>query len=237
MAQNKLEIQIKEKINSREIKPTEMAWDRLDAMLSVTEEKKSKKVFNWMSIAAVFIGLFLTGFVLFQLNSNDIQVNNSVVNQDTNTNKTENNSKIQNEIIQPNQEATSTNSSQIAEIKSSNNKKSIINQKTNQKQIIIENQFSDNKELVANNSTNEEIKIEPNLKVIPISVDVQKLLASVETTKKQKSTKSTLKVDAESMLAKAESGINPNYKETRFQKLKRNFEAVKTAVETRNIQE
>ena len=62
-------------------------------------------------------------------------------------------------------------------------------------------------------------------------------MASVETTKKQKSTKSTLKVDAESMLAKAESGINPNYKETRFQKLKRNFEAVKTAVETRNIQE
>lgn len=234
MVPNKLETQIKEKINSREIKPTEMAWDRLDAMLSVKEEKKSKKGFNWMSIAAIFIGLFLTGFVLFQLNSTDIQIENSVVHQDTNVQKTEVNSEISNEIVQPNSEVSS---SQIAEIKPSNNKKSIINQKTNQKQIKIENQIPQNNELCANNSTNEEIKIESNLKVIPISVDVQKLLASVETTKKQKSTKSTLKVDAESMLAKAENGENPNYKETRFQKLKRNFESLKTAVETRNIQE
>ena len=69
MGQNKLENQIKEQLNAREIKPTEMAWDRLDAMLSVAEEKKSKKGFGWMSIAAVFIGLLLTGFVIFQLNS------------------------------------------------------------------------------------------------------------------------------------------------------------------------
>lgn len=40
MEQNKLETQIKEKLNSREIQPSEMAWDRLDAMLSVSEEKK-----------------------------------------------------------------------------------------------------------------------------------------------------------------------------------------------------
>ncbi len=43
MEPNKLETQIKEKLNSREIQPTEMAWDRLDAMLSVAEEKKTKR--------------------------------------------------------------------------------------------------------------------------------------------------------------------------------------------------
>ena len=37
MEQNKLETQFKEKLNSREIKPTEMAWDRLDVMLSIPE--------------------------------------------------------------------------------------------------------------------------------------------------------------------------------------------------------
>ena len=41
MAQNNIENQIREKLNSREIQPTEMAWDRLDAMLSVAEEKKT----------------------------------------------------------------------------------------------------------------------------------------------------------------------------------------------------
>ena len=43
MAQNKLETQIKEQLNAREIKPTEMAWDRLDAMLLVVEEKKATR--------------------------------------------------------------------------------------------------------------------------------------------------------------------------------------------------
>jgi hypothetical protein len=40
---NNIENQIREKLNSREIKPTEMAWDRLDAMLSVAEEKKTAR--------------------------------------------------------------------------------------------------------------------------------------------------------------------------------------------------
>jgi hypothetical protein len=43
MAQNKLENQIKEKLNSREIQPSAQAWDRLDAMLTVAEEKKTQR--------------------------------------------------------------------------------------------------------------------------------------------------------------------------------------------------
>jgi hypothetical protein len=42
MELNKLENQIKEKLNSREIQPSAQAWDRLDAMLSVAEEKKKQ---------------------------------------------------------------------------------------------------------------------------------------------------------------------------------------------------
>jgi hypothetical protein len=236
MGQNKLETQIREQLNSREIQPTEMAWDRLDAMLSVSEEKKTKKGFGWMSIAAVFIGLFVTGFVLFQLNSDEVKIENSVVNQENNSDKVENTTEIQNEIIQPNSEISIT-STQVAEVKSINSKKSIINQKTNQKTILNENQVSENQELIADNSLQNEIKIEPNIKIVPISVSPEKLLASVENNKKEKSTKSSVKVNSKSLLAQAEGEQNQNFKETRFQKLKRDFKTLKTAVSNRNNQE
>ena len=65
MEPNKLETQFKEKLNSREIKPTEMAWDRLDAMLAVSEVKKPKRKFTWLYIAASFVGFLLITTVFF----------------------------------------------------------------------------------------------------------------------------------------------------------------------------
>ena len=43
MEPNKFEKDFREKLNQREIEPSNNAWDRLDAMLSVAEEKKPKK--------------------------------------------------------------------------------------------------------------------------------------------------------------------------------------------------
>lgn len=240
MAQNKLETQIKEQLNAREIKPTEMAWDRLDAMLSVAEEKKSKKGFGWLSIAAVFVGLLFGGFVLFQLNSNDIQIENSVVNQEHNPDKVETSTENQNEIVP----STTEISTEVAQVKSSNNKKSIINQnqnqnhhQSNQKSIQNDNPILEKQELIADNSLSNEIKIEPNIKVVPITVNPDLLLAVVESNKKEKATKLSVKVNSKSLLAQAEGEQNQNFKETRFQKLKRNFKTVKTAVSNRNNQE
>ena len=56
MEPNKWEKEIKEKLNKRTIQPGEMAWDRLDAMLSVAEKKKKPK-YKWMYVAAGFMGL------------------------------------------------------------------------------------------------------------------------------------------------------------------------------------
>ena len=72
MEQNKLETQFKEKLNSREIKPTEMAWDRLNAMLSVAEPSDTeqaiqnpKRKFTWLYIAASFMGFLLISTVYY----------------------------------------------------------------------------------------------------------------------------------------------------------------------------
>ena len=57
MELNNLEKDFRNKLNQREIQPSEKAWDRLDAMLSVAEKKKPKR--TWMYIAASFLGFLL----------------------------------------------------------------------------------------------------------------------------------------------------------------------------------
>ena len=65
MEQNNLETQFKEKLNFREIKPTEMAWDRLDAMLTVAEDKKPIRSYGWIYIAASIVGFAFLGTFFF----------------------------------------------------------------------------------------------------------------------------------------------------------------------------
>ena len=65
MEPNKIDNQIREKLNAREIQPSAQAWDRLDAMLAVSEEKKPKKGYGWFFVAASTILIFGLGFFLF----------------------------------------------------------------------------------------------------------------------------------------------------------------------------
>ena len=85
MEQNNLETQFKQKLNSREIKPTEMAWDRLNAMLSVAEPnndeqiQKPKRRFTWLYVAASFISFLLISIVFFNQKENTINIKKDTV--------------------------------------------------------------------------------------------------------------------------------------------------------------
>jgi len=68
MEQHKLENEFKNKLNQREIKPSENSWDRLDAMLAVAEVKKPTRGYGWIYIAASIIGFaFLGTFSLLKV--------------------------------------------------------------------------------------------------------------------------------------------------------------------------
>ena len=249
MKTNNLENQIREKLNSREIKPTEMAWDRLDAMLTVVEEKKSKKGFSWLFIAACFLGMLTVGTLIYKLNSTKIKIENEVVNEQKKNKSNDNlnsndssNESIINEVVEipvDKKQQIVLQSSQNNKIENKNlqsknqnlNNKTIINQKTTEKNEIeklnqsnevlvqIENKILQNKEIVTSNPT--------------IDVSSEALLASVD--KARKSVKqSKVTVNANSLLSQINGEINTDYRETRFQKLKRNFETVKVAVANRN---
>jgi hypothetical protein len=95
MAPNKSDDKIKNLFDNRQIEPSAQAWDRLDAMLTVAENKKQPKTKFWLGIAASFLVLFGLGMFYLQKNNNSNEFNkpnttNEVV--DIDTSKTENTS-------------------------------------------------------------------------------------------------------------------------------------------------
>ena len=248
MEPNKFETNIKNQLNSREIKPTEMAWDRLDAMLTVAEEKKSKKGFNWMLIAACFIGVLFLGTVVYQFNNDKVVIENTVVTKEKmNQEEVETEIKINPNVVpiqQENQVATSE--SNVENIKSKQN--SIINQKVinqnskiNQKETENPNLNLDKEIQFQNQEVIGQLKmqtVDTKTKIATVKpeyVSADELLASVD--KARKSVKQTsVKVNANSLLSQVDGELNQDFRETRFQKFKRNFETVKVAVANRNNQ-
>ena len=72
MEPNKFEKDFREKLNQRKIEPSDKAWDRLDAMLSVAEKKQPKKKNNrWLYIAASLVGFLLVGTFFFNQKQSD----------------------------------------------------------------------------------------------------------------------------------------------------------------------
>lgn len=69
MKHNNFEKHIKTSFQEREIKPSPMAWDRLDAMLSVAEQPKKKRVFKLWHFAAALLLLVSVAFVGSWLNA------------------------------------------------------------------------------------------------------------------------------------------------------------------------
>ncbi len=82
MEPNKIETQIKEKLDAREIQPSAQAWDRLDAMLSVAEEKKTRRPLGWLYIAAGILVFVTLGLFFFTQNSTTVKPEINVVNTD-----------------------------------------------------------------------------------------------------------------------------------------------------------
>jgi hypothetical protein len=83
MEPNKFENQFREKLNSRELNPSEAAWDRLDAMLSVVDKPKRK--FSWLYIAASILGFLLVSTIFFNQKENtiDVKKNNVAIENKT----------------------------------------------------------------------------------------------------------------------------------------------------------
>jgi hypothetical protein len=210
MEPNKIEKQFRDKLNSREIQPSEMAWDRLDAMLSVGEEKKVKPRFGWMYIAAGITGLILIATVFLTQTQDRVDVEKSTVNTIPTTQKTTHTVAIENKNNTIKKQSTTAISESASMATVTENGVSINNQKTEKS---INNQsFVINDEDLLNSIGNQESKITAPTKC------------------------TSLKVDANALLSQVDGELELSFREKAIKILKKNYKSVKVAVSARNQQ-
>ena len=227
MEPNKIDNQIREKLNAREVQPSAQAWDRLDAMLAVSEEKKPKKGYGWFFVAASTILFFGLGFFLF--NSNETkEINNS------------------NPIVTTiNEVMDSTEANKINQISVEKEQPVLVQNEVNYSKTQKNKKSKETNELIKPENDLEE-KITPNSQLqTPNSykyVSPENLLAEVQTgekvitSDKKISPKAKMKVDANSLLTTVEKELDENHKETTFDKLTRKFQDAKSALANRNYE-
>lgn len=227
MEPNKIDNQIREKLNAREIQPSAQAWDRLDAMLTVSEEKKPKKGYGWFFVAAstiLFLGL---GFFLF--NSNETtEINNSTpivttINEEIDTVET---NKINEISVENVKSVLAQNEINIS--KPTRNLKSVETNKVIKEENVLEEKITPNTQHPTPNTYK--------------YVSPENLLAEVQTgekvitSDKKISPKTKMKVDANSLLTAVEKELDVNHRETTLEKLNRKFKDAKSALANRNYE-
>ena len=233
MEPNNFDKNIQQKFNSRKIEPSAQAWDRLDAMLTVAEEKKQPKNYFWLKIAASFILFTGMGYVFFQQNqkSETLQPTNEVVNvKETPTNEVEKNDDTEIIISQETQNelaiATPKATNSVIKKVSKQNDISKYKSKLDTYLAITEKQ----KEVIAKNENKTTPQEQTNQKSTYNYVNPETLLAEVQGNKKPNGNtntyKSTLKVNPNDLLNSVESELDQSFKDktlTRFKQAKSAF--------------
>jgi hypothetical protein len=226
MELHKIENQIKEKLNDRTIQPSAPNWDRLDAMLNSSEKEKEKVKpnYNWLVVAASIV--VLVGLGILYTNSPtpsapteaSIQVasvlnpkNDSVT---TTTVKTIIVKKQSTPVVQNNVVATTKMLKETQELE------------TNQKIVT--------QEIVSNSPTTNPTTykyISPEALLNEIQTGQKAISPNRNTISKNK-----IKINAAALLTGVEKELDSVYRETRLDKINRNFNKIKTVIANRNFE-
>lgn len=218
MEPNKIDNQIREKLNAREIQPSAQAWDRLDAMLTISEEKKPKKGYGWFFVAASTLFFFGMGFFIFS--SSEMQE----INKSTPI------------VTTINEEMNSTETNKTNEISVKKEQPVLVQNEVNYPEA------KNNKLKKADELEKEVNLIQLNPSAITDYPSSEKLLVEVQVNQKEiplikkNSVKSKIKIDAASLLSTVEKELDVNYKETTLDKLTKKFQDAKSALANRNYE-
>lgn len=248
MEPNKLETQFKEQLNSRVIKPSEMAWSKLDAMLSVADssnseqaKQKQKTKFPWMFMAASFVGFLLIGTIYFNgIETVKIDKGNPVVIEQKIDRDNLEAPEIINETVLPSQVQKTIVETHKVVADNNNLKKQPKQLNNKEEEALIINQSKEN-DAVVNSSENKNYQSTSVNKYI----SAEKLLAEVTNTKfESKATDKTIEktrkaivVNPNSLLSNAETELNQSFRESALNKFNKNFNAIKTVLVNRNYEE
>lgn len=239
MEPNKIEKQFKEQLNSREIKPSEMAWDKLDVMLTIADEKP-KRNFKWMYVAASIFGFLLAGTVYFN-RFETVKINKDtpiVLEQKIDVNHLEEQKTINKGVLRE-QIQKKVAKTQIV-VAYSNDPKKQLNQLKNKEEPSIINHSKENSAIV-NSSENKNCQSTAKNNYI----SAEKLLAEVSDAKFEKKatdetiekTRKAISVNPNDLLLNAEKELNQSFRESALDRFNKKFNAVKTVLVNRNYEE
>lgn len=230
MEQNKLENEFRNKLNQREINPSENSWDRLDAMLTVAEDKKPIRSYGWMYIAASIIGFaFLGTFFFNQSDKNQTIESNEVV--------MENNQKV--EPIQKEVPSVIPSNSQtesiavIPEVKNiEKNSQDLMPTIKRENQVALNPKGDSVIPKLDDKQTNKKIEELASSNIKNNTVD--ELLAAVKISSKSGNSKTAIKVNPNTLLSQVDGELELSFREKVINKVNKNYQTVKVALANRN---
>lgn len=223
MEQNKLETQFKEKLNSREIKPTEMAWDKLDSMLSAADEPKRK--FTWLYIAASFIGFFMISTVFFNQKGDEIDIKKNTVVIESTSLKENSKTEINTVKKEPNFSKTIKNPVTKPLVQTQKNINYKVKNSTVNSIEIVEAEIQPN---------NQNLQIEENKNVS--HENIESLLASVEKNSKSDRNNSSIKINSTDLLNQVDGELEVSFRERALNTITKKYKEAKEAFANRNNQ-
>jgi len=242
MEPNNFEKDFREKLNQRTIEPSNKAWDRLDAMLSIAEEKQPKKNYKWLYIAASIVGFLLVGTFFFNQEKDSVETpkNNVVIEEVTKKDS----------AVKPNINRMESGKIEIATSekltikrtnkKEANNNSDVSVQKSDQLIKNEKNQIAESSIIIKNNqekqSINNQIPIVENSK----NESVDQLLNSAEkavVAENSAKPKSKIKVNANDLLNQIDGELELSFREKVITKVNKNYQTVKVALANRNQKE
>ncbi|TDD78704.1 hypothetical protein [Flavobacterium caseinilyticum] len=241
MELNKLDLEIKQKLEQRIIQPSAQAWDRLETMLDSAEKTKSKRNINWIYIAASFVGFLLVCTVFFN-GYETVKIDPTapiVLEEKSDENNLEKPEMLHKDVVSSQIQKTITKEYKVVAENNNVNKQS---KKLNTK----EEKFSN-----GNRSRENEVVVivaeNKNYQSISSNryVSAEKLLAEVSNTKFESKitdlsvakARKAISVNPNSLLSSAETELNQSFRESALDKFNKNFNAIKTVLVNRNYEE
>lgn len=229
MEQNKIENQIKKKLNDRTIQPSAASWDRLDAMLNSTENEKAKPNYNWLAIAAAVVVFFGLGILYTTTSTSTTQIDDSIAVATVAESKNDSvrATSIATIIVEKTSPILTQNGSNKI-----NTKTIISEEKSNQELEPIQKIVAQE---IATNS-------KPNPTTSYKYMSPEALLNEIETGQKTTNpnrntvSKNKIKINAATLLTGVEKELDSVYRETTLDKLNKNYNRIKSVIANRNFE-
>lgn len=221
MGPNKYDKDFRAKLINREITPSADSWNKLDAMLSATQEKK-KKPMIWLYVAAGIVGLLFVGN-LFMMQLGDSSTDIQVVNQENPafiepSEIIQESNKVVEEILQlqPQQEVVRVKQAQnaLAKVVAPNNQTAGT--------------------LVQQEIAAVDLPIQPTkIKNTISDQDLNGLLASADL---RQNPVQKVKVNAKNLLSQVDGEMDLTFREKVIKSAAKNYQNIKIAVSNRNLE-